>query len=234
MKEFLGEFIGTTILVTLGCGVVAGVLLNKSKSQNAGWLVICLGWGLALMLAIYASGPLSGAHLNPAVSIALVCIGKLNVSLLPTYISGQFLGAIFGACLVYINYLPHWKATEDHGTKLAVFSTGPAIRNTASNFISEFLGSFMLMFGLLFIGSNNFADGLNPVIISLLIVSIGLSLGGTTGWAINPARDLGPRLAHFLLPISGKGSSDWSYAWIPVIAPIAGCVAGAWVHVLIF
>ena len=234
MKEFWGEFMGTAILVTLGCGVVAGVLLNKSKAQHAGWFVICFGWGLAVMLAIYAVGPLSGAHLNPAVSIALALIGKLDMAFLPYYLAGQFLGAFTGAVIVYIHYLPHWKETLDSEAKLSVFSTGPAINHTFSNFFSEFTGSFMLMLGLLFIGANKFSDGLNPFIICLLIVSIGLSLGGTTGWAINPARDLMPRLAHYLLPIQGKGSSNWQYAWIPVLGPLVGCVAGALVFKAVF
>ena len=234
MKEFIGEFIGTTILVTLGCGVVAGVLLNKSKAQNSGWLVICLGWGLAVMIAIYAVGSLSGAHLNPAVSIALVVIGMLDIGLLPYYLLGQFLGAFLGAVIVFLHYLPHWKETDDEALKLAVFCNAPAIPRTFSNFFGEFFGIFVLMFGILSIGANEFANGLNPLIISLLVVSIGLSLGGTTGWAINPARDLAPRLAHFLLPIPQKGGSDWQYAWIPVVAPIAGAISGALVYKFIF
>lgn len=234
MNILIAELIGTCILTTLGCGVVAGVLLHKSKAQNAGWFVICLGWGLAVMFGIYSVGSISGAHLNPAVTIALVTIGKLDVSLLPSYLIGQFLGAFLGACIVAIQFGPHFKETSDADLKLAVFCTAPAIRNPLSNFLSEFIGSFVLMFGLLAIGANTISVGLNPFIVCLLIVSIGLSLGGTTGWAINPARDLAPRFAHFILPIAGKRDSDWSYAWIPVVAPIVGCVSGAVAYMQLF
>ena len=229
MKEFLGEFIGTALLVILGNGVVAGVLLNQSKAQNAGWLVICFAWGLAVMMAIYAAGSFSGAHLNPAVTIALTLTGNFDSSLVAVYLLGQFAGAFVGAFLVFIHYYPHWEKTEDPALKLAVFCTSPAINKPFHNFVSEFIASFILMFGLMALGSNSFAAGLNPFIIGVFILSIGLSLGGTTGWAINPARDFSPRLAHYLLPIPGKGASQWKYAWIPVVAPVLGCVTGGFV-----
>ncbi|MDX2190557.1 MAG: MIP/aquaporin family protein [Bacteroidota bacterium] len=230
MKEFIGELIGTFLLIYMGTGVVAGVLLKGTKSNSSGWLVVTLGWAFALLIAIYFAGALSGAHLNPAVTIALALIGKFESSKIWIYIFAQFLGAIAGAIATYVHYYPHWAATEDKDAKLAVFSTAPAIKNIVSNFSSEFLASFILMFGLMAIGSNQFALGLNPLIIALLIISIGLSLGGTTGWAINPARDLGPRIAHYLLPIPGKRDSNWTYAWIPVVAPIAGCISGAFFY----
>jgi glycerol uptake facilitator protein len=168
--------------------------------------------------------------LNPAVTLALAATGALDWALVPTYLLAQLLGAMLGAVLVYLHYLPHWARTEDPGAKLAVFCTAPAIRNTTGNFISEFLGTFVLLFGLMALGATHFADGLNPLAVGALVLAIGHSLGGTTGYAINPARDLGPRLAHALLPIPGKGGSDWGYAWIPVLAPIAGGICGALVY----
>ncbi len=225
MNNYLAEFFGTLILVLLGDGVVAGVILKGSKSENAGWLTIVIGWGLAVTLAIYAVGNISGAHLNPAITLAFAMKGDFPWNDVPGYVGAQMAGAFFGAVLVWLHYLPHWKRTEDSSAKLAVFCTAPAIRNTLTNLISEIIATAVLVLGLLFIGTNEFTTGLNPIVVGLLIMSIGLSLGGTTGFAINPARDLGPRLAHAILPIHGKGSSDWSYAWIPVIGPlIGGCV----------
>ena len=234
MSPYLAEFIGTMLLIVFGNGVVAGTLLKGSKGENAGWIVIVIAWGLAVALAIYAVGQYSGAHINPAVTLALAFNGSFPWQDVPGYCAAQFFGAFAGAAIVWLHYLPHWKATEDKATKLAVFCTAPAIRSTASNFISEFIGTMILIFGLLFIGANSFADGLNPLVIGALISAIGFSLGGTTGFAINPARDLGPRLAHFILPIAGKGSSDWSYSWIPVLGPISGGIAGALLHQLVF
>lgn len=222
MTAFWGEVVGTMILILLGGGVCAGVSLKKSLSQSSGWIVITLGWGLAVAMAAYAVGSISGAHLNPALTIALAFTGAFPWADVPSYIVAQMIGAFLGAVLVYFHYFPHWRATDDPGTKLGVFSTGPAIPHTFSNLISEMIGTFVLVLGILAIGANKFADGLNPFIVGFLIVSIGLSLGGTTGYAINPARDLGPRIAHFLLPIPGKGSSNWGYAWIPVVGPILG------------
>ncbi|MEK3646155.1 MIP/aquaporin family protein [Aeribacillus composti] len=227
MSAFLGELIGTMILIVFGGGVVGGVVLKKSKAENSGWIVITMGWGLAVAMAAYAVGQFSGAHLNPAVTIGLAAIGSFPWSDVPTYIIAQMIGAFIGAVIVYLHYLPHWKATDDQGAKLAVFSTDPAIKNPAANLLSEVIGTFILLLGFLALGANKFAEGMNPFIVGFLIVAIGLSLGGTTGYAINPARDLGPRIAHFILPIPGKGSSNWGYAWIPVVGPIIGGTYGA-------
>jgi glycerol uptake facilitator protein len=226
---FVSEVIGTGLLILLGDGVVAGVLLAKSKAQNSGWVVITFGWGMAVAMAVYAVGRFDGAHLNPAVTLGLAVIGSTQWSDVPQYIAGEFVGAFIGAVLVFAAYSHHFKETEDPGLKLAVFSTGPAIRNTVLNIVTEFIGTFVLVFGVLAIGGNKGpgVSGLTPLLVGLLVFAIGLSLGGPTGYAINPARDLGPRVAHFLLPIAGKGSSDWSYAWIPVVAPIAGGIVGA-------
>ncbi|MGM0835721.1 MAG: MIP/aquaporin family protein [Bacillota bacterium] len=234
MSAFLGEVIGTMILIVFGGGVVAGVVLKKSKAENSGWIVITMGWGFAVAFGVYAVGGISGAHLNPAVTLGLAYIGEFAWAEVPGYISAQILGAFIGAAIVYLHYLPHWRETVDQGAKLAVFSTGPAIRHTPSNLISEILGTAVLLFGLLCIGANEFTEGLNPLIVGFFIVAIGLSLGGTTGYAINPARDLGPRIAHALLPIPGKGSSDWKYAWIPVVGPFFGGVLGAKFYQVVF
>jgi glycerol uptake facilitator protein len=234
MSPFLGEVVGTMLLIILGGGVVGGVVLNKSKAQNSGWIVITMGWGLAVAVAAYAVGSISGAHLNPALTIALATIGKFPWSDVPMYIVAQILGAFLGAVVVWLHYLPHWKQTEDKGAKLAVFATDPAIPHTFANLLSEIIGTFVLVLGILAIGANKFADGLNPFIVGFLIISIGLSLGGTTGYAINPARDLGPRLAHFILPIAGKGDSNWGYAWIPIVGPIIGGVLGALFYKVVF
>lgn len=233
MNPYIAEFAGTAFLILLGCGVNASVTLKHSFSNGAGWLTVCMGWGLAVMLSIYAAGQYSGAHLNPAVSIAFAIKGDLPVNQLPGFILAQLSGAIAGAVLVFIQFKPHWEKTESAAAKLGVFATGPAIPNTWSNLISEIIGTMALILGLLFIGANEFTLGLNPLIVGLLIVSIGLSLGGTTGFAINPARDLGPRIAHAILPIKGKGSSDWSYSWIPVIGPVTGAVLAIYLFTLL-
>lgn len=234
MNAYLAEFLGTLVLILIGEGVVAGVVLKGTKSENAGWLTICIAWGLAVTFAIYAVGNFSGAHLNPAVTIGLAINGDFEWSMALGYILSQLGGAFVGAVLVWLHYLPHWKVTTDAGAKLAVFATGPAIRNSASNLISEIIATTILIFGLLFIGANEFTQGLKPLIVGLLITTIGLGLGGTTGFAINPARDLGPRIAHAILPIHGKGSSDWSYSWIPIAGPIIGSVLGAVLYGVIF
>ena len=236
----MAELIGVMILIILGDGVVAGVLLNKSKAQNSGWIVITAGWGLAVMVAVYAVGRISGAHINPAVTIGLASIGVFPWAQVPTYIVAQMLGGIIGGIIVYLMYLPHWEVTENKDLKLAVFSTGPAIRNTGANLISEIIGTFVLLLGVLTIVANfnasaiveeplrkAFGAALPPLLIGLLVWSIGLSLGGPTGYAINPARDLGPRIAHAILPIPGKRDPDWSYSWIPVVGPIIGGLIGA-------
>ncbi len=234
MSPYLAEFFGTMLLIILGEGVVAGAVLKGTKSENAGWLTIVIAWGLAVALAIFAVGDISGAHLNPALTIAFAVKGDFPWSDVAGYIAAQFGGAFVGAVIVWLQFLPHWKRTDDQGAKLAVFATAPAIRNTFSNLLSEILATAVLVIGLLAIGTNEFTQGLKPLVVGLLIVSIGLSLGGTTGFAINPARDLGPRIAHAILPISGKGSSDWGYAWIPVVGPIAGGLVGLFVYQLFF
>ncbi|MDX1629614.1 MAG: MIP/aquaporin family protein [Fulvivirga sp.] len=234
MSIYLGEFIGTFILMLLGSGVVAGVLLKGSKSENAGWLVICVAWGLAVAFAIYAAGNISGAHINPAVTLGLAFVGDFEWAKVPGYLLSQVLGAGMGSALVWVHYLPHWKKTSDQSLKLAVFCTAPAIRSYAANFVSEMIGTMLLLMSILYIGANKFTEGLNPLVIGLLIVAIGLGLGGTTGFAINPARDFGPRLAHFLLPVAGKGKSDWAYAWVPVAGPILGGLLGAVMYKVLF
>lgn len=234
MSPYLAEFFGTMLLIILGDGVVAGVILKGTKSEGAGWLAIVIGWGLAVTLAIYAVGKISGAHLNPAVTLAFAVRGNFPWSDVPGYMTSQLAGAFIGGAVVWLHYLPHWKRTDDQGTKLAVFCTGPAIRHTFSNLVSEIIGTAVLILALLFIGTNEFTQGLNPLVVGLLIVAIGLSLGGTTGFAINPARDLGPRIAHAVLPIFGKGPSDWSYSWIPVAGPLIGALLGVYVYQLLF
>lgn len=232
MTEFMAELLGTMVLITFGVGVVGGVLLKWSKAEEAGWIVITLGWGLAVTMGIFVSGIASDAHLNPAVTLGFAAIGDFSWSKVPAYILGQLIGAMIGAALVFLNYLPHWRKTEDKSVKLGVFATAPGtndqVRKPLQNLLSEMVGTFVLLFALLFIvGPNELAEGLSPIVVGLLIVAIGMSLGGATGYAINPARDLGPRIAHAMLPIPGKGSSDWSYAWVPILGPIIGGVYGA-------
>ncbi|MEZ0257553.1 MAG: MIP/aquaporin family protein [Chthoniobacter sp.] len=240
MNPYLAEFIGTAMLILFGDGVVANVVLNKSKGNGGGWIVIATGWGLAVMLAAYSVGTISGAHLNPALTIALAAIGKFDAARVPGYLLAQFAGAMFGAVLVWLSYLPHWKETPDPATKLAVFCTAPAIRATVPNLICEAIGTAALVFGALAIPSSanlivaGWATGFGPLLVGLLVFAIGLSLGGPTGYAINPARDLGPRLAHALLPIAGKGGSDWGYAWIPIVGPLVGALVGAFTYRLLF
>ena len=234
MEVYIAEFIGTMILVLLGDGVVAGVLLRNSKAENSGWIVITLGWGMAVAMAVYSVGWISGAHINPAVTIGLASIGILEWAQVPGYIIAQFLGAFTGAVLVWLAYLPHWEETADPGLKLGVFCTAPAIYNRVANLVTEIIGTAMLVFGVVAIlntftaGGKELAwGGLFPLLIRLLVLGIGLSLGGPTGYAINPARDLGPRIAHAVLPIAGKGGNDWGYSWIPVLGPIIGGILGA-------
>lgn len=234
MTPFLAELVGTMILITLGAGVCAGVTLNKSLVKGSGWIVISMGWGLAVAFAVYAVGGISGAHLNPAVTLALAFQGSFPWADVPAYIIAQLIGAMAGAAIVYLHYLPHWKATEDPGAKLGVFATGPAIDHPFSNVLSEMIGTFIFVLALQAMGANTFTEGLNPLLVGFLVVSIGLSLGGTTGYAINPARDLGPRLAHFLLPIAGKGSSNWKYAWIPIVGPLLGGSFGGLFYSAVF
>ena len=247
MQNFLAEFLGTMLLIVLGDGVVANVILDKTKGHNSGWIVITVGWGIAVAMAAYAVGRISGAHLNPALTIGLASIGSFPWSDVPAYIAAQVLGAFAGAIVVWIAYLPHWRATADPGTKLAVFCTGPAIRSPLPNILTEMIGTAVLVFGILAIAANAqtlsrpgdvdltfvFSRGLQPLLVGVLVLGIGVSLGGPTGYAINPARDLGPRIAHALLPIAGKGGSDWEYAWIPVVGPIVGAIAGAGAYFLV-
>jgi glycerol uptake facilitator protein len=244
MQAYIGEFIGTMILIILGDGVVAGVLLRNSKAENSGWIVITFGWGLAVAVAVYCVGQFSGAQINPAVTISSAVTGGLEWALVPGYIIAQFLGAFVGGVIVWLAYLPHWEETEDEGLKLGVFCTAPAIYNTPANLITEIIGTFMLVFGISGIVANAgtvgggaaevIGTGLNPLLIGLLVLGIGLSLGGPTGYAINPARDLGPRIAHAVLPIAGKGGNDWGYSWIPVVGPIIGGILGAVLFTLLF
>lgn len=226
MQILISEIIGTMLLILLGDGVVAGVLLNKSKAQNSGWIVITTAWAMAVFVGAYAAVAMgSGAHLNPAVTIGLFVAGKTPIAEVPYYLVGEFVGAFLGAILVWLHYKPHWAVTDDPGLKLAVFSTGPAIRSTVWNFVSEVIGTFVLMFAILAIPAVWALPG--PFTVALAVLVIGLALGGTTGYAINPARDLSPRIAHAILPIPGKGSSDWGYSWIPVVGPIVGAVIAA-------
>ncbi|WP_338057478.1 MIP/aquaporin family protein [Shimazuella soli] len=236
MSTFMAELIGTMILIILGDGVVAGVLLNKSKAKDAGWIVITFGWGFAVMIAAYVVGHISGAYLNPALTIGFAIAGKLAWSQVFPMILAQMIGAFLGAVVVWLHYLPHWKETDDAEAKLAVFSTGPAIRSSFANLLSEIIGTALLVFVLLAFGAKGlvFADGVQTIAVAFLIVAIGMSLGGTTGYAINPARDLGPRIAHAILPIAGKGSSDWGYAWIPVIGPVIGAILAAVLYMGLF
>ncbi|AAL97280.1 MIP/aquaporin family protein [Streptococcus pyogenes] len=228
--NFIGELLGTFILVLLGDGVVSACILNKTKAQNSGWIAIVLGWGIAVTVAVYISGFMSGAHLNPAVTLAMAAIGSLPWSQVVTYLVAQFLGAMLGALVLYLHYYPHWNETKDAGTILACFSTGPAIRHTWSNLFGEALGTAVLVITVMAIGPNKVAAGFGPIIVGFVVMAVGFSLGATTGYAINPARDLGPRIMHALLPIPNKGDSDWSYAWIPVLGPILGGVAGALIY----
>jgi len=241
---WVAEIVGTMILIILGDGVVANILLSKSKGQGlsggwpsgSGWIVITTGWGLAVAMAVYAVGWISGAHINPAVTIALATIGKFPWGDVPLYIVGQFIGAFLGACIVWLAYLPHFAETEDKVLKRAVFSTVPNIRNYALNTLTEIIGTFMLVLGVLAIITPGvkLTSGFAPLLIGFLVWAIGLSLGGPTGYAINPARDLGPRIAHFVLPIAGKGDSDWEYSWVPVVGPIIGGVLGALFYALLW
>lgn len=228
MNIFWGELIGTMLLILLGNGVVANVLLNKSKGYNSGWIVISAGWGFAVGIAVYATGWASGGHLNPAVTLGFCMAGKTAWHLMPLYLFSQMLGAIIGAFLVYLCYQPHWRATPDSVAKLLCFATHPAIRSDKWNFVTEVIGTAVLLMGVLGILNthNQIASGMGPYAIGILIFSIGLSLGGPTGYAINPARDLGPRIVHSFLPFAKRGSSEWNYAWIPICGPLVGGALG--------
>ncbi len=226
-QDILFEFIGTAILILFGAGVCANVSLKKTLGNSSGWVVIAFGWGFAVFVGAFISAPFSGAHLNPAVTIGLAIAGSFKGSIVG-YIIAQMLGAIVGATLVYLMYKPHFDAEENPNAKLGVFCTGPAIKNWFSNFFSEVVGTFVLVFGILYAAGAEIAG---PLPVAILIVAIGMSLGGTTGYAINPARDLGPRIAHALLPIKNKRDSNWGYAWLPVIAPICGAILAALLYI---
>ncbi|WP_286007914.1 MIP/aquaporin family protein [Barnesiella viscericola] len=235
----LFEFIGTAILVLFGDGVVASNLLKKSKGENGGWVVVTIAWGLAVMLGVFISGPYSGAHLNPAVTLGLAAAGTFSWSLVVPYIVAQMLGGFMGAVLVYLYYKDHYDATDDPAAKLATFCTAPAIRNYGRNLFSEIVGTFMLVFVILAlsIDGNTSEVGMGALgafPVAMLIIALGMSLGGTTGYAINPARDLAPRIAHAILPIKGKGFNDWEYSWVPVAGPIIGGFIAAALYCLIY
>lgn len=225
--QIFSEFLGTLILVLLGDGVVAGVVLAKSKAENAGWVAITLGWGAAVTIAVYVSGFMGPAHLNPAVTLGLASAGLFSWGLVIPFILAQLVGAFVGAIILWLAYLPQYAATKDEAAILGSFATGPAIRSYGANVLTEAIGTFVLVFSLLAFTQNTFADGFNPVVVGILILSIGLSLGGPTGYAINPARDLGPRIAHQILPIKHKGDSDWAYSWVPIVGPFVGGVVAA-------
>ena len=234
MSAFLGELVGTAILVLLGDGVVANVVLHRTKGHAGGWIVITAGWACGVTIAVYTVNHVSGAHLNPAVTIALASIGSFPWAKVPLYLAAQMTGGFLGGVIVWAAYLPHWKATPDPEGKLAGFCTTPAIRQTFANLVVEIVGTLVLVLGILAVLSpsnlvpgSELAKGFGPLLVGLIVMAIGLSLGGPTGYAINPARDLGPRIAHAVLPIAGKGGSDWGYAWIPVAGPIIGGVLGA-------
>jgi glycerol uptake facilitator protein len=236
MLPFLGEFIGTALLIILGDGVVANVVLNKTKGNKGGWIVITFGWAIGVFIAVFVSSHLSKAHLNPAVTVAMALVNNNGFGWkdVPAYLGGQMTGAMTGAFIVWLNYRLHFNATEDADAKLAAFCTGPAIRNSFTNLLTEITGTFVLVFGVLYIATPSSSLGaLDALPVALVVLGIGLSLGGTTGYAINPARDLGPRIMHSILPISNKRDSDWSYAWIPVMGPLIGGLLAALVFVTI-
>jgi len=229
---FVSEMIGTALLVLFGDGVVAAVVLSKSKANAGGWIVITTGWAMAVLIGVFAAS-YSGAHINPAVTLGFAASGDLPWGDVPTYLAAQFTGAFLGAILVYLAYFAQWGETEDPAMKLAVFSTGPAVRKPVANLMTELIGTFVLVFGVYAIfkvggvAEPSLSAGIGPILVAFLVWGIGLSLGGPTGYAINPARDLAPRIAHAILPIPGKSGSDWAYSWVPVVGPVAGGIGGA-------
>lgn len=234
MTPFIGELIGTMLLIILGNGVVANVALKNSKGFNGGWIVVVFGWGMAVFVAVYSMGSISGAHINPAVTLGLALVGKFSWSLVPAYILAQMIGACIGAFIVWLFYRNHFAITEDKEAIQSCFCTAPAIKSKFDNLISEIIGSFVLVFGVFFIAEPEVGIGsLNALPVSFLVFAIGLSLGGTTGYAINPARDLGPRIIHSFLPIKFKGSSSWNYSWIPVLGPAVGAAVSASLYLLL-
>ncbi|WP_215225171.1 MIP/aquaporin family protein [Echinicola shivajiensis] len=242
MNIYVAEFIGTALLISLGSGVVANVVLKETKGHQSGWIVITTAWALAVFVAVVVAGPYSGAHINPAVSVGLAVAGLFDWALVPGYVLAQVLGACFGAFIAWMVYKDHFDATEDKGLKFAPFATAPAIRNYPSNFISEVVGTFILIFVILYSTGAKLEDVNNTPIglgalgalpVAFLVWVIGLAMGGTTGYAINPARDLGPRIAHQILPIKGKGSSDWAYSWVPILGPLTGACLAAFLYLFL-
>ncbi|MGL5755480.1 MAG: MIP/aquaporin family protein [Paraclostridium sp.] len=234
MSVYVAEFIGVTMLIFFGCGVLAGNSLKTSGSHQAGNVAINIAWGCTVAMVIYCLGDISGAHINPAVTIMQAVRGSFEWSLVPGYILAQIAGGMFGGLLVYLQFIDHWEKTDDQQAKLTIFATAPTIRNNVSNFFSEYIVTFGLVFCILGLDTNTFPSGLKPLAVGCLIFLVGTSFGGVTGAALNPARDLGPRLAHFLLPIPGKGSSDFKYAWIPIVAPIMGATTSGLVHLALY
>lgn len=235
MNTFFGELIGTALLILLGNGVVANTILKGTKGSGSGWIVITWGWGMAVFVAVFSVAAFSGAHLNPAVSVGLAIAGKFAWAKVPLYVLAQFLGAFIGSFLVWLIYRQHFSITEDKDLKLACFCTGPALRSAPNNLVSEIVGTFVLVYAVLFLAASVFGLGaLDALPVGLLVLAIGLSLGGTTGYAINPARDLGPRIMHALLPMpGGKRDSDWGYAWIPVVGPLIGAGLAAVLYLVL-
>ncbi|HOF19788.1 MAG TPA: MIP/aquaporin family protein [Bacteroidales bacterium] len=233
MNQFFAEFFGTAMILCLGSGVVANVLLNKTKGHNGGWIVITTGWAIGVFTGVLIAADVSGAHLNPAVTLALVLAGKFSASLMPMYIAAQMLGAMFGSTLAWLAYKKHFDATDDADYKLAVFSTIPNIRGYWYNLVTEIIGTYILALAVLYMAAPDVGLGaLNALPVALVVLGIGVSLGGPTGYAINPARDLGPRIMHFILPVPGKRDSDWKYSWVPVVGPMIGAALAAWMFVL--
>lgn len=244
MNEYFAEFLGTALLILLGNGVVANVVLRKTKGENSGWIVITAGWGMGVFIAVFTVGPISGAHINPAVTLGLAITGLFEWNRAGPFLLAQMLGAMAGGSLVYLFYRDHFNITENADSKLACFCTLPNIRNRKNNFLSEVIGTFVLVFAVLFVnlpfieiegmGDTKVGLGsLEALPVGLVVFAIGLSLGGTTGYAINPARDLGPRVMHALLPIKGKRDSDWTYSWVPVVGPLVGAAIAALLYFFI-
>jgi glycerol uptake facilitator protein len=234
MEAYLGELLGTFLLMLLGNGVVANVVLNKTKGSDSGWIVITWGWGMAVFIAVFTVGSISGAHINPAVTIGLASVGKFAWNLVPGYIIAQMIGAFLGTSVVWLMYKDHYDATEDGAAKRATFCTAPEIRNTVTNLTSEIVGTFVLVLAVLYIAEPEVGLGaLSALPVGLLVLGIGISLGGTTGYAINPARDLAPRIAHALLPIKNKADGDWGYSWIPVVGPVVGGLIAAGIYTIL-
>ncbi|WP_114751515.1 MIP/aquaporin family protein [Pleomorphovibrio marinus] len=242
MNIFVAEFVGTSLLLAMGSGVVANVVLNGTKGNNSGWIVITTAWALGVFIGVVVAGPYSGAHLNPAVSVGLAIAGDFEWAMVPKYVSAQILGAMFGSGMAWLVYKDHFAITQDPGLKFAPFATTPAIRNLPSNLISEAVGTSVLIIVILYSTPAVIEDGtgtpiglgsLGALPVAFLVWVIGLSLGGTTGYAINPARDLGPRIMHQILPIKGKGSSDWAYSWVPILGPLLGAAFAAGIYLLL-